>query len=203
MKEGYILTIQGCPVGFASAGTDMSNLPTGNADWPTGLTAGNVVYAGLDASFLGSWTEEIDPLESTFNGGNLTFRLNDKVVSYAGADRNIATYLFTRTDQDETQLTATLSATATTGDTFTVDVPHDITGTNFVVWIEGEAIYCSSVSTNTVTIQTRGYYGTKITAHTVDTTMNYYPTVWVDYPGTVKQDLKLWRQEWVNPLIRR
>ena len=198
MAESYILTIQGCPFAFASAGVDLGQLPTGSSDWPVGVSSSYVIKAGLDPDSFGSWNESLDLLEATFQGGGLNFRLNDKVVSYVGADRNLATYLFTRNDQEETQLSATLSASVGVGGTFTVEAPHSLTGTNFVAWVEGEAILCASVSTNTVTVAARGFYGTKVLDHKLDRTSNYKPTVWVEYPGVVKHDVKLWRVDSSN-----
>jgi hypothetical protein len=193
-KQGYLVTIAGCALAFASPGVDISNLPTGDADWPTGITSSSIVPFGLDPNF-GSWTESIDLIESTFNGGSLTIRLNDRKFSYDGAERNISTWLFSRNDQEETQLSATLDKSTSTGGTFAVQVPHTISGTNFVLWVENEAIYCSAISGNTVTVQTRGYYGTVVSNHEINTYSNYFPTVWKDFPGLANQEIKLWRQD--------
>lgn len=184
----YLLTIDGCPYSFSTAGT-LPTLPTGSSDFPQGITSAQVLTGYLVPPDL-SWTERLKPLEGDLEVSGIALRVMDARTTINGTVVNPATWLFTRNDQDRSQLAQTITATATT---LTVNPPSGIfTGTNFTVWLEQEAILVSSITGNTMTVSQRGYLGTRATAHTVDTANNYYPTVWQAYPGPTKRRALLW-----------
>lgn len=193
--SAYALTIDGCPRAFCTMGATDLTLPTTSTDWPAGITTAQMLYGFLVPPEV-SWTERMKFLEGDLEVGSLGFRIHDGKATWLTSTVNIGTYLFTRNNQTRGQLAATISSTATS---IQVRPPSTIfTGTNFVIWIEQEAILCSSISGDTITVSQRGYYGTRATSHTIDAANNYYPTVWVDYPGAAKRRVLLWAYDTSN-----
>lgn len=187
-----MLLVEGCPYGFASSGVDLSFLPSGSSDWHNGLTSGSIVIGSLDPN-LGNWSERIDPVEGTFEASSMTFRIHDREVTIVGATRNLGTYLFTRDNQPWSQIAASVSKAATS---IQLQAPYDMfTGTNFIAWIEQEAILCSSIASDTITVASRSYLGTQAKAHNVDAGNLYYPTCYSEFPGVTKRGVKLWAQD--------
>lgn len=190
--SAFVLLIDGCPVGFASPGFNLSSIPTGSADWNSGISSGSIIQHSL-VSNIGNWTERVSPLDGLLEIGSLSFKIHDREVTYNGATRNIATYLLTREDQESTQISSTVSKTSTS---ISLQAPFDsFTGTNFVVWIDKEAILCSSISSGNITVSQRGYYGTVAKEHAVNTANIYYPSCFQEYPGVIKQRVKLFAQK--------
>lgn len=189
--NGFVLLIEGCPVGFATPGVNTSILPSGSADWSNGFTSGSIIQHTLHPD-IGNWKETISPLDGQLDIGSLNFKIHDRQVSYNGATRNIATYLLTRDNQEFTLVTSTVSKTATS---ITLQAPYDsFAGTNFVVWIDQEAILCSSISSGVLSVSQRGYYGTVAKEHAIDSSNIYYPVCFSEFPGAIKRKVKLWAQ---------
>lgn len=189
-KEGFILTIDGCPFAFATGDIDLTGGLPAISDWPTGITTGSILLGALDNQ-LGSWKEELKPLEGDLDAAGMTFKINPVRATINGATRVASDYLFSRTNQSTCRIQADVSETATT---ILLGEPSGIfVGTNFVVWINKEAILCSSRTGNTLNVSQRGYYGTKAQAHYTDISRNYYPEVWADWMGPSLRRTTLWR----------
>lgn len=198
MSEAYLLTISACPIIFTSPGlgtvTDMSVLPTTNDEWPSGHDLTTIANGALDPKYLQDWTEKIDLLNGNLDIDGLTFRIHDILMDYDGAQRNIASYLFTRTDQESCQLGATIEKNETTS--FTVRGSYNpIPDAGAHVWINNEAIFIDSISGMTVNISERGWLGTFASKHEIDEGANYFPAIYLDYPGCFKAKVLLWRKD--------
>lgn len=198
-STGYLLTIAGCPVVFTSPGIgyidSMSSLPINHADWPYGISAITQVANGaLDPNSIGDFSEELDLLNSNFNADGITFRVHDILMTYEGETVNIASKLFTSKNQETCQLAATYTADDNTGQ-FTVRGENIVPDTLGFVWINGEALEKDSISGQNVNVNTRGALGTRRQTHRVDSSSNYYPTIYLSYPGPYRQKVLLWRRD--------
>lgn len=184
---GYHLQIDGFP--YLLSTKDLpSLLPTTftpSDDAPTG--AG--VFPGRLNWPRGTISEEIEPVTGALRAGSMTFTVVDDP-----ADPVLDEYL----SIDPRQITtATISASITDTDTSIVlnaTVPSSISGLSFpaVVWIDEEAILVDSYAANTLTDCTRGYYGTRASAHRVDSELGQYPEVWPTFPFGVGRRVILW-----------
>ncbi len=192
MSTGYILTIAGCPYAFATEGADLTQVFEDNDQFPSGITVDRIIRGALKTP-VGNWTEKLNLLGGDCDVGGLTFTILPIKMLLGGSECYLGDWLFSRQDQDRTQLSTSLSRDETVS--FDIQSPTDVfsPSTNFVCWIGQEAIWCSEVAFGTVGILERGYYGSDVEDHNVDAANNFYPQVWGAYPGAQKKRVTLWR----------
>lgn len=197
-SSGYLLTIAGCPIVFTSPGigpvNNMNDLPITDPDWPTGIVLTTQVANGaLDPKSISEFSEEIDLLNGNFDADGITFKIHDIQMSYEGETVNIASKLFTSNNQETCQLDESFLIADTS--------PIVIKGQNIVadsggfIWIDGEAIRKDSTSGANVNVDYRAALGTHKQDHIVSTADNYYPTVFLSYPGPYRAKVILWRRD--------
>ena len=212
-SQAYALVIRGCPVIFTTPGTRQagSGLSTGNPfDQETIISLTNTIGWGehgvpliaegtLDPTSLGEFSEEIDLLNHEFNADGMTFRIFDIPIEFgdmfSGIERrNIASFLFTKTDQITAQLSQSITASYTGGRLkFRGNTNYPSVGSNFVFWIDGEAFNGIVNSPSDEIEYTRRIYRTQPEDHFVLSGSNYYPTIYLQYPGCFKQKVELWK----------
>ena len=195
MPRGYALTIDGNPY-IACTNPDAispsSWLPADDA--PTGATIlpGALRFGGW------SWTEKMRVVEGDLDVSGITFVLEDVV---AGTGTGIAsgqhwlTYLATRDPRSLGSNVLASSCTASGNFTLATPIHSDLSGAMpGVLWLDAEAILCSAIDAGTgaVTVTTRGYYGTRATAHTRDDELGTRPECWAAPPWTTRRRVILW-----------
>jgi hypothetical protein len=188
MGSGYAVTVSGCPDAFVTYGAAVGTWDSAD-DHPGAVSA---VDGGLvDPSWR--WEETCDPLSGDLQVGGISFELED-APDDDGNPR--ITYLGNRDESsiDSTVLTASIDA-----NDLTFDVADGSALGSFprVLWIDGEALLCDSISTNTVTVNAsgRGYYGSLATSHLVDSSRNVQPEVFTAFPWFDYRRVVAWRVE--------
>lgn len=184
----YLLTFDGCPYGFGTAGCPTSITST-DSDWSSNWT--------IVADFLqpprGSISERLATSDSQLQVGGLTFKLNDHPAStgpYAGVDR-LCSYLFSRRPSQIAHA-ALASPGFTTGDaSFTLALTNGFGSGSIRVWIDQECLSVTRSGT-TCTINTSGYYGSRATNHQTDDSRGFRPVVWSAFPGIARRRCVLW-----------
>lgn len=179
--RAYALTIAGCPYVF----TDTPGLPSltsSSALWPSPAS----VAEGYLVRPTNTWTERAKPLDGDLETDAQRFTLHDA----KSGSTHLLTWLATRDPIHVTSTPLAVSMTAaamsfTVGDDSVFSFPQ-------VVWIEGEAILCASSAANVVTVTTRGVYGTKAAAHTLDATQGLEPEVFTTLPWITRRKVCLW-----------
>lgn len=182
---GYWLVIDGFPraLGTKDLPTVTTYYPTDEA--PVGLshTPGRLAWP------TGSIDEQIEPVTGALRAGSMTFTLVDDP-----ADPVLDQYLSLDPRRITTATVASSITSTSTSITLNATVPSSITGLSYpaVVWIDEEAILCSGYAANVLTVTTRGYYGTRASAHRVDTELGQYPEVWGTFPFGVGRRVVLY-----------
>lgn len=182
---GYWLVIDGFPraLGTKDLPTVTTYYPTDEA--PVGLshTPGRLAWP------TGSIDEQIEPVTGALRAGSMTFTLVDDP-----ADPVLDQYLSLDPRRITTATVASSITSTDTSITLNATVPSAITGLSYpaVVWIDEEAILCSGYAANVLTVTTRGYYGTRASAHRVDTELGQYPEVWGTFPFGVGRRVVLY-----------
>lgn len=184
---GYWLEIEGFPHLLGTK--DLPGLvPTAfvpSDDAPTGVNAfpGRLVWP------TGGFDEQIEPVTGAPRASGITFRAVDDPTDPV-LDKQL-----TIDPRRLTSATVASSISATdTEITLNATVPSSITGLSYpaVVWINDEAILVDSYAANTLSNCTRGYYGTKASAHVVDAEIGQYPVVWGSFPWSSGRRVILW-----------
>lgn len=183
---GYWLQIDGFP--YLLGTKDLPGLLpttfTPSDDTPTGAGA----YPGRLDWPRGTISEEIDPVTGALRAGSMTFTLVDDP-----ADAVLDRYLSIDPRRIATSTVSTTAASTDTDIQLSSPIPSSISGLSYpaVVWIDEEAILVDSLTTGLVDC-TRGYYGTRASAHRVDTEIGQYPEVWPTFPFGTGRRVILW-----------
>lgn len=204
---GYGLIIEGCPIIFTTPGINensIAGLSTAAGFYANATTASlnmnSYAFGALDPNTLGELTEEINLLDGTFNADGMTFRIFDVLKDYTdpvqGTNRvNIASYLFTKSDQTTYFLSSSLLANFSTGSLKLLgNTGYPTTLERFNFWVENEAMSGIITSPADEIQYTRNQLGTTPVEHLVFSSSNYYPTVYFQYPGVYRQKVQLWRR---------
>jgi hypothetical protein len=199
---GFLLTISGSPYAFTSYDpARVAGYPDGDGD--TAWSDAWELVWNLDVSRGFRWEEQCNPLEGELSVSQQSFTLHDVTAESGGAaGYPLVTWLTTR--YSNTIARANL-ATSIDRDDLVVEVESDpgLGGGEQVLWIDGEAIFCDSFDSGsleyTVNASGRGYYGSKATAHTVDTSRSYRPTVWTSFPWIRRRKAILWWWDLADP----
>lgn len=194
MVGGYILTLDGCPYAFGTAG--ITALPTSSdQDWATTWT----LAADTLEWFSRTLVQGAVPIEGRAVAAQCSFLVHDKPMTAGpAAGHNLMSWLATRLPNNivSTQLSANILAT---DHTITVDDATRFDPFPRVIHMEREAIYCGSRVGNVITVvsvpEGRGYYGSRAVAHMIDTQLaaSVKPEVWADFPWVSKRRAILWR----------
>lgn len=188
----YALTIDGCPYAAATSACTTSISP--GAEWPVGVT---VVPGSLSRDTRLQWSESIKPITAETSVSGMSFILDD-VIATSGdaAGERLWTYLFSRRQRymDFAPLSLSISDIALS---ITVTRDPGFGSGSQVIWIDREAILCSGFNAGTLTFtaSTRGYLGTRASAHEIDAANAYTPVVWGDWPGPTRRRVILWKVE--------
>lgn len=193
-RASYVLTIDGLPYYAATAQCPVITSWGSTDDQPRGAA----ILRGALGSTQFAWDERVDASMGGLEVGGLTFALHDvQPTSGIASGRRWLTWLATREPGAVTSaiVAASFTAAATTFDLTSSSVGAVSASIPGVLWVDGEAILCASLSTNTVTVDTngRGYYGSRARPHTVDEQLGIYPEAWVAPPWSVYRRVVLWR----------
>lgn len=193
----WMLTIDGCPYGAASLGAPTS-ITSSDADFPAGLTVLPGALASESLRRL-QWSEEIKPTTAETTIGGISLQLDDVVPSSGIASgQQVWTYLLSREVRASkyATLASTISASATS---IVVGFDPGFSTGAQVIWIDREAINCSSFNAGTLTFTVaasgRGYLGTKAVEHALDTANAFAPLVFDAFVNAQRRRAILWRIE--------
>lgn len=203
-KDGFMLTIGGCPVIFTSPGINIQNtseLPLTHADFAgfaSEVSLSSIAHGAFSPKF-GSWTEKVDLATGLLDVTSLSFRIEDILMDYLGTERNIASYLFTRDDLQTEQI-----------DTFdriskefrNKNNPY-LSRPTLYGWINGECIRVEEWRENNSRPQkylTDGVFNTFRKNHDdyFDPAQNEFAQIFFEYPGVFNQEVLLWKRSSVN-----
>ena len=190
----YVLTVDGCPYSFATAGCPaMLSLPPGFAapvfDWADEW----VPQVGMLAWPEGSISERLALSDGQLSVGGLDFEIHADLPlvggPYAG---ELGLRLFTTRASRIAQ--SLLAASFESGDaTMTLASTAGFPSGTQTVWCEQEALRVSrSGSTLTVAALGWGYHGSRSEDHALDTARGYAPIVWAEFPGVERRRCTLW-----------
>lgn len=189
------LSIEGCPYLFTTGGV-ASYAFTGDrdADWTRDVAEWTVLSGWLDVSDGLSWTERVMALQGDVEVSGITFRIHDKAPTTGpAAGFPVMSWLCTREDVASTPLAASIEAQATT---MTVEDGSIFGSADFPVWVDREAMWCTSRTGNTLTLDiadtVRGVYGSLNRAHIVDADTRYAPEVYPAFPFLERRRAILW-----------
>lgn len=193
----YALTIDGLPY-YATTGTLPVTLwnELNDEDEPLGATA----LTALEMP-RGSWSERMRLVDGDLEVGGMTFELHDVTPSTGiAAGQPWLTWLASRQpiEIDSAVLAGSMTAAATTF-VLTSSSAGAISGSiPCVLWVDDEAIDCSSYNGGTYTVTVagaagRGYYGTRARAHAYDAETSVVPEAWVAPPWINRRRVLLWR----------
>lgn len=203
-KDGFMLTIGGCPVIFTSPGINIQNtyeLPLTHADFAgfaSEVSLSSIAHGAFSPKF-GSWTEKVDLATGLLDVTSLSFRIEDILMDYLGTEKNIASYLFTRDDQES--YSADLFNCTEGSDEGSVRLLFNfsaVTSTNYF-WSQGECFKVEDwpSSGKNLTFYKRGVFNTfKRNKHNefFDINQNQYADLFFEYPGISGQEVLLWRK---------
>lgn len=181
----FLLTIDGCPYGFATAG--VTSASSTDQDWPTGAT---LLANTLDTP-RATISERMRPIDGDLDVSGHTFRLFDVVTSTGeAAGYNLVTRLATlsASNNPSTEITSDLAESGTVS--FTVGDGSQF-ATSGTAYLEQEAIQFTRIG-NTFTIVSRGRYGSRAVEHVRDTANAYSPALFKYYPGFTRRRVVLW-----------
>lgn len=203
-KDGFMLTVGGCPVIFTSPGINIqstSELPLTHADFEgfaSEVALDSIAHGALNPKF-GSWTEKLDLATGLLDVTSLSFRIEDILMDYLGTEKNIASYLFTRDNQES--YSVDLFNYTEGSDEGSVRLLFNfsaVTPTNYF-WSQGECFKVEEwpSSGKTLNFYKRGVFNTfKRNNHNefFDINQNEYADLFFEYPGVSGQEVLLWRK---------
>lgn len=192
-RIGLCVSVSSCPYVFTTQG--VASLPTSSD--PSWSSAWTLARGWLDVREAPRWEEQCEPLEGELRVSQLTFTLHDR-----SAETGVASgyaLLSRLTTRLPNTIVRTRLASSIDRDDLVIEVERDPgfgTGSR-VVWIEGEAILCSSFNPGTgeFSVTTRGYYGSKATAHRIDASTGSAATLWAEMPFARRRKAIFW---WVD-----
>lgn len=203
-KDGFMLTIGGCPIVFISPGINIQNtseLPLTHTDFAgfaSEVSLSSIAHGAFSPKF-GSWTEKVDLATGLLDVTSLSFRIEDVLMDYLGTERNIASYLFTRDDLQTEQI-----------DTFDrVSKEFRYKNNPYLAkptlygWINGECIRVEEWRENNSYPQkyiSDGVFNTFRKNHDdyFDPAQNEFAQIFFEYPGVFNQEVLLWKRSSVN-----
>lgn len=191
-----ILTIEGSEYAFCS-GHATSVAFTGvirDRDWCSDFLEWIILSDALDLSAGLRWSEGVVPLEGDVEVSNVTFRLHDITPTTGGAaGQPVMSFLGAREDIPSTPLAASIDGNDTTvvvedGSIFPSGT------TDFVVWIDREAMFAAARAGDTITVYpaARGILGSKAREHNVDLDAGDQSEVFATFPGLDRRRVVLW-----------
>jgi hypothetical protein len=192
----YLLTIDGCPYSFGTAGCPASvDLPPGVAvpvfDW----SADWIVQPGLLEWPAGRVVERMATSDGQLEVSALDFRLHDHPLSGGPYADESALRLFTKRARAIAH--AALAADFAAGDAaLTIASAAGFPSGAQTVWCELEALRVSRSGT-TLTVSPSapigwGYLGSRAADHRLDPARSYAPVVWSEFPGAARRRCTLW-----------
>lgn len=203
-RYALALSIEGCEYVFCTGGVaDVTFSADRDADWCTDVLEWRLLASWLDVDprkGIG-WTERVKPIDGDLEVSGITFSLHDAAPTTGGAAGSpVMSYLAAREEIASTPLAASISDTATT---ITVSDGSIFGTSDFVIWIDREAVYCDARSGNTITVNAagRGALGSKARAHYVDATTSYAPEVFPTCPFLERRRVVLWMGPVVNGVM--
>lgn len=192
-----LLTMDGCPYAAGSAGCPSSVTST-DTDYPAGVV---VLPGALDSGKLRSlsWSETIKPVTGETSVDSITLALVDEPVSSGPASGERPwSWLFSRRSRAITRAALATSISDSSSSIVVASDPGFDTGAQ-TIWIDREAIRCSSFNagtkTFTVAASGRGYLGTRAAYHTIDAANAFTPVVWDAFPNPQRRRAILWLVE--------
>lgn len=180
--SGWLITIDGVPYGFATAGVSSVS------SWPDGDPGVTILEGALDRP-TGELSERLRPTEGDVDVSPLSFVVHDVA---SGAYSQIITGLFTR---DIESITKTyLTASATPSDTSFTVADASIFGVfpDVDAWVNGECVHVSAVAGSVITV-TRGKYGSRARAIEVNEDEAILPEIFLACPELTRRRLVLYR----------
>lgn len=193
----FLLTIDGCPYAAGSNGCPSSVTST-DTDYPSGVV---VLPGALDSSKLRSlsWSESIKPVTGETTVDSITLALVDeRVASGPATGERPWSWLFSRRSRAILRAPLATSIDDTASSIVVSSDPGLSTGAQ-TIWIDREAIRCSSYNagtkTFTVAASGRGYLGTRAAYHAIDAANAFTPVVWTSFPNPQRRRAILWLVE--------
>lgn len=192
----FAITIDGCLYAAASLGCPTS--VTSSYDWPAGVV---VLPGTLPAESVGklSWDESIKPTTGDLNVSGMTLAFDEATATSGVANgRKVWSWMFSR--RNRAMRSAKINASVTSTDTSITVASDPGFGTGAqVIWIDREAINCSSYNagtkTFTVAASGRGYLGTRAADHNADPANAFTPLVWDEFPNPQRRRAIVWMIE--------
>lgn len=186
MGIGWALRIDGCPYVFTTA--DVTSIVSyGGDDAPANVT----IAPGVLERPTGELSERLRPIDGDLDVTQLSFVLHD--LPLGSALFGIAD-LFTRAIEDTEATFLAASAVASDG-SITVESTAALGALPAFVWIGAEAIRVNSVIGAGVVNVTRGQYGSRAQAHTLDLDRGSRPEVWLRMPWVARRRATLYLVE--------
>lgn len=208
MLNEFVLTIDGCPPAFATAG--LSAVTSADADWNAdgGYATCTLVTNGLayrDYSF----TEKVRPIDGDLSVSGLSFTLNDVDVLVDGftyssgvthlGTRSVANLVSTELDQATSGIVdgdglADIEVASVTG----------FDGAGGYIWVDQECIRYDGITGNAFNISApaRGYFGSRGVSHRTDAANSYAPAVFASFPDFARRRVVLWMADGNSVLTR-
>jgi len=192
----FAITIDGCLYAAASLGCPTS--VTSSYDWPTGVV---VLPGTLPAESVGklSWDESIKPTTGDLNVSGMTLAFDEAVATSGVANgRKVWSWMFSRRNREMRSAQINVNVTSTDTSITVASDPGFGTGAQ-VIWIDREAINCSSYNAGTkrfaVAASGRGYLGTRAADHNADPANAFAPLVWDEFPNPQRRRAIVWMIE--------
>lgn len=192
----FAITIDGCLYAAASLGCPTS--VTSSYDWPTGVV---VLPGTLPAESVGklSWDESIKPTTGDLNVSGMTLAFDEAVATSGVANgRKVWSWVFSRRNREMRSAPINVNVTSTDTSITVASDPGFGTGAQ-VIWIDREAVNCSSYNagtkTFTVAASGRGYLGTRAADHNADPANAFTPLVWDEFPNPQRRRAIVWMIE--------
>jgi hypothetical protein len=188
----WIVTIEGSLYAAATSACSIDAV-SADSDWPVDVMILPGALSEEDLARL-SWSESIQPVRGTSTFGSISLFLNDVVPNEGYASgKSVWSYLFSKRPRNIRRAALAASITSASLSITVTSDPGFATGPQ-IIWIDREAIYCSSFNagTKTFTVVTRGYLGTRATEHVLDAARSYAAFVWNEFPNPQKRRAILW-----------
>lgn len=188
----FLVTVDAQPYAAATWACDPAVSST-DPDWPKGVT---VLPGALSHDNTWAWSESITPVRGETSVGGISVLLQDVVPSTGpAAGQHVWTWLYSRRPKriPRAALSASIGPTDTT--ITVVADPGFSTGPQ-VVWIDREAINCTSYNAGTKTFTVaaggRGHLGTRAASHAVEPARSFAPFLWAEFPNPQRRRAILW-----------
>lgn len=190
---GFLLSLEGCPYVFGGPGVRSVTWTAGRDDsWCSSAIEWVVLEGYLETDDLG-WTETVSLIDGETTVSGITFHVHDGVPTAGpAAGLNACSYLSSYQSLiGSTEIGVNWPAD-TVGAGHVVGDGSVFAASNFVVWVDREAIFCSSRAGTNLTVSARGVYGTKSRPHTIVANESYYPEVYASFPAMARRTVVLW-----------